>query len=94
LVFVLLVSIGMSWLAVKLQRARRQQEAVEALAKAQCSAWYDYESENQFAEPPTPRWLRELLGDDFFFDVYSVSPYFGGTFRDNTVRLSANHDLL
>jgi hypothetical protein len=30
LVFVLLVSIGMSWFAVKLARARRQREAVEA----------------------------------------------------------------
>ena len=29
LVFVLLVSIGMSWLAVKLEKARRQREAVE-----------------------------------------------------------------
>ena len=34
LVFVLLVSIGMSWLGVKMERARRQREAVEAIEKA------------------------------------------------------------
>ena len=32
LLFVLLVSIGMSWLAVKLQRARQQRETVEEVA--------------------------------------------------------------
>jgi hypothetical protein len=31
LIFVLLVSIGMSWFAVKLERARRQREAVEVI---------------------------------------------------------------
>ncbi len=31
--FVLLVSIGMSWLGVKLERARRQREAVEAIER-------------------------------------------------------------
>ena len=43
LVFVLLVSVGMSWLAVKLEKARRQKEAVEALVKLGGTAVYDRE---------------------------------------------------
>jgi hypothetical protein len=69
LVFVLLASVGMSWLAVKLERARRQKEAVEAIEKAAGWVVYDYQSENLSAEPPVPRWKRLLLGKDFFFDV-------------------------
>jgi len=33
LVFVLLVSIGLSWLGVKLERARRQREAVRVIGE-------------------------------------------------------------
>ena len=72
LVFVLLVSIGMSWFAVKLQRARRQKEAVEAIQKAGGWVKYDYEAAFPFAEPSVPKWARKLFGDDFFFDVVEV----------------------
>jgi len=78
LVFVLLVSVGMSWLGVKLQQARKQKAAVEAIEKAGGVVYYDYGRESRSllpteVEPPYPTWLRESLGDDFFFDVRAVS---------------------
>jgi hypothetical protein len=73
LVFVLLVSIGLSWFAVKLERARRQREAVEAI-EGMVVVYYEggYCPTDPFAEPSLPRWLRELFGYDFFFDVVEV----------------------
>ncbi|NQT16725.1 MAG: hypothetical protein HQ582_28465 [Planctomycetes bacterium] len=70
LVFVLLVSIGMSWLGVQLDRARKQREAVEAIEKAGGSVLYGYELTPSGSS--VPMWLRELLGEDFFFDVSGV----------------------
>ena len=70
LVFVLLVSIGMSWLGVKMARARRQKEAVEVVLEVGGEVRYDYELYPK--ERPVPAWLRELFGDDFFFDVVWV----------------------
>jgi hypothetical protein len=75
LVFVLLVSVGMSWLGVKMEKARKQKEAVEAIREAGGWVTYDYESDDPFAEPPMLDWTRALLGDDFFFDVVGVSAY-------------------
>ncbi|MFC1596696.1 leucine-rich repeat domain-containing protein [Planctomycetota bacterium] len=60
LVVMLLVSIGMSWLAVRRHRVRRQREAVEAIKELGGRV----QSEEGTQVPP---WLRELLGDDFFF---------------------------
>jgi hypothetical protein len=73
LVFVLLVSIGMSWFAVKMQRARRQRKAVEEIRKAGGMVGYAHGLDDPFAEPSVSKWARELLGDDFFFDVVIVS---------------------
>ena len=77
LVFVLLCSIFCSWFAVKMNRARKQKEAVEAIVKWRAWVHYDYEyDENEKwifdAEPATPAWIRNLLGDDFLYDVVEV----------------------
>jgi hypothetical protein len=99
LIFVLLVSIGMSWFAVKMEKARRQKEAVEAIRKMGGCVYYDYQfgEDRAFlatAEPPYPQWARALLGDDFFFDVDCVSPIFNGTFRDDeAIHLKALKNL-
>ena len=64
LVVVLLVSIGMSWLAVKLERARRQKEAVRTIEKAAGWVVYDYQSENLSAKPTvTELNFRRFRGD-------------------------------
>ncbi len=70
LVFVLIASIGMSWLAVRKERVRRQLEAVKAIQKAGGCVGYEE------AETPVSPWLRELLADDFcFLKMHTVNFY-------------------
>jgi hypothetical protein len=76
-----LVCIGMSWVGVKMQKARRQKEAVEAIKALGGSVEYDYQVDAPLfltteVEPPTPQWLRRLFGDDLFMNVVLV--YLGG----------------
>ena len=77
MVFVTLCAVVCSWFAVKMQQARRQREAVEAIQNAGGTARYYYEvgPDGLFmddAEPPGPAWLRDVLGIDFFSDVFNV----------------------
>jgi hypothetical protein len=82
LIFVLLVSVGMSWLAVKLEKARRQKEAVEAIEKAGGVVLYDYHFDAddglsgayrvRLVKLTAPAWLRRWLGDDFVANVVAV----------------------
>jgi hypothetical protein len=76
LVFLMAVSVPLGWFAWEMQRARRQREAVEALAKVGADVSYDYQQDEDpyvFREEPTaPAWLRRLLGSDFFCDVVVV----------------------
>jgi len=74
LIVVVLLSLPLGWFV---RQAQRQRKAVEAIRKAGGLVWYDYElDEDGFStgteEPPTPAWLRELIGDDFFLDVVGV----------------------
>ena len=74
LVLVLLVSIGLSWLAVKREKANRQREAVKAILDLGGTVSYDYEWD-EFAgknETSASAWLRSLFGDDLFHDVETV----------------------
>ena len=77
LLFVVLVSVGMSWFAVKMHQARRQRNAVEAIEKSGGFVMYDYEFKDDGtpiidADPPGPAWLRETLGIDFLWEVNTV----------------------
>ena len=76
-VLVVTVAIPCGWLAVKMRQAEKQRKAVEAIEEMYGDVYYDYyRKENGdfdlWAEPPTPAWLRELLGDHFFSDVIGV----------------------
>ena len=74
LVLVLLVSIGLSWLAVKREQANRQREAVKAILDLGGTVSYDYEWD-EFAgkkESMASARLRSLFGDDLFHDVETV----------------------
>ncbi len=65
-----LACVGMSWVGVKMQQARRQKEAVAAIKELGGSVAYDYGVGQ--AQPTTPKWLRSLLGDDFLANVVEV----------------------
>ena len=70
----LLACIGMSWVGFKIQSARRQREAVEAIERSGGVVMYDYQKNSaghliKGAQPSHPQWLRRLLGDDFFASV-------------------------
>jgi hypothetical protein len=67
MIFVTLVAVGMSWFAVRMQRVRRQKEAVEAIDKLG-GAWIEYKYEFY----GSPKWLRKWLGNDFFKDVATI----------------------
>lgn len=79
LVFVAAASIPLGWFAWQMQRARRQREAVEAIMESRGLVFYDYRWDedtewlNFKAEPKTPKWLRESLGDDFFYCPHTLS---------------------
>ena len=53
------------------QRAGSQRAAVRAIEDLGGSVMYDFEMQGR-AEPPGPRWLRSLIGDDYFARVEIV----------------------
>jgi hypothetical protein len=75
MIVVTLFAVACSWFAVKMQQAKRQREAVEAIEKLGGRISYDYEWDSGSgyritgAKPPGPTWLRKVLGDDFFCTV-------------------------
>ena len=71
LLFMLLVSLGMSWVAVKIDRARRQERAVEEIEKLGGYVMYDYVF--QGGVPPGPAWLRSLWGENILATVVVVN---------------------
>ncbi|MCX7424590.1 MAG: hypothetical protein NTW96_03015 [Planctomycetia bacterium] len=68
-----LTAIIALWLGHVTNRARRQREAVAALVEVGAEVRYDWQSfQNRDEGPSGPRWLRELIGDEYFQDVVSV----------------------
>jgi hypothetical protein len=72
LLFMLVASLGMSWVAVRMKRTRQQDEAVEEIKKLGGFVQYDYEAYHPGAEPSGPAWLRSLLGENFFATAVDV----------------------
>ena len=70
------VTVLCVWLAFKVNAARRQKLAVEAILRAGGTVWFDYHNVpvpgvpnskfNRDAAPPGPAWLREVIGQDYF----------------------------
>jgi hypothetical protein len=76
----MLVAVVCSWIAVKMQRAGRQKEAVESIIQLGGIVYYDYQYDSRKnltrnAIQPDPAWLRNMLGDDYFREVTLVSFY-------------------
>jgi hypothetical protein len=88
------------WLGFKVNAARRQREAVQAILQAGGTVAYDYQmvpvglpsyaetfNIDRNAVSPAPSWLRSVFGDDFFCNVIYVG--FQGTGADfELVRLA------
>ncbi len=73
LIFVAVFGLLAAWVSGPVHRANRQRIAVEKLTNLGALVKYDYEDADPAnAEPPEPRWLRELLGVDYFANVVGV----------------------
>jgi hypothetical protein len=78
LVLVVVVAVPCSRLAIAMEQAEGQRRAIEEIGKLGGGVWCDYEIDAldnpmQGAEPPAPKWLRNLLGDEFFANATTVS---------------------
>lgn len=76
-VVVFVVSIGINCIAVRMRKARAQRTAIEAIKEAGGWAFFGYQVDSSGkgdwrVDPLVPDWLRNVLGDDFIFDVASV----------------------
>jgi hypothetical protein len=72
------------WLGFKVNTARRQKEAVDAILKAGGEVRFDYQvvpdpggnsslrAYDVTLLPPGPAWLRKLIGDEYFRSVFTV----------------------
>jgi hypothetical protein len=74
LLLVACTAVGCSWMATEAQRARRQKEAVEAIAASGGAAVYDFEWARASGPPipPLPGWVTRRLGRDFFSHVVAA----------------------
>jgi hypothetical protein len=74
----ILVTLSGVWLGIQVNRANRQKRAVAAIQAARGVVHYDYQRDSSGnripdAEPPGPKWLRTLIGDDYFCKVVTVT---------------------
>jgi Leucine-rich repeat (LRR) protein len=74
LVVMLVVCVTLAW---KVEKAKKQREAVAWVQESGGSVSYDYEFDDARKrvpnpQPPGPKWLRELVGIDYFDDVVQV----------------------
>lgn len=82
LLLVLLVSVWLGW---QVNRAHKQRRAVLRIQELGGEAWFDYQMQpdpNGTAgtvyperRSPWPKWIRNLIGDEYFGDVVSVGLY-------------------
>ncbi len=82
LIVLTIFCVALGW---KVERARKQREAVAWVDEMGGSVSYDYEVDGVL-KPPGPKWLRNLLGIDYFDDVVGVG--FGTTQVSDVTPLS------
>jgi Leucine Rich repeat len=79
LIFTLICAIPCAWLGRKIERKRQEREAVEALIKLGGRVEYDDQPDHSAernllgVDPPGPRFLRTLVGENFFCEVEFVT---------------------
>jgi Leucine Rich repeat len=73
MIFTVVVAVGSGWLGKKMEQKRKEREAVTAIVNLGGGVRYDYQKLGTLAarnaEPTGPRWLRNLLGENFFSEV-------------------------
>lgn len=77
LILMFVVCLGMSWVAVRMRKADRQRKAVESIRKFGGLVYYEHAFDDlkhvrHRPQPPIPRFVQDLLGDDFFADVLYI----------------------
>ncbi len=77
LIVTVLCAIPCAWLGRKIERKRREREAVESITKDGWSVIYDSQIDpkgNQYSsdKPRGPGWLRTVLGENFFSEAKRV----------------------
>ncbi|MCI0360604.1 MAG: hypothetical protein L0211_19170 [Planctomycetaceae bacterium] len=69
----LLITMLGVWLGIQVNRANRQRTAVAAITARKGLIKYDYQTDMNPKTvnpgPPGPKWLRSLIGDDYFCEV-------------------------
>jgi hypothetical protein len=73
LVFVLVISVPLGWLAFKMGQAKKQRVAVQRIKELGDLAVQCPNYEPQRWTPRVPSWLRNILGEDFFVTINYVS---------------------
>ena len=72
------ITVVAAWLGLVAHRASQQRTVVRWITKSGGSVDYDFQLRGSapftgYAKPPGPKWLRELIGIDYFADVASVN---------------------
>jgi len=78
----LVVTVFGVWLGIAVNKANKQRRAVAAIEKLEGRIQFDYERDANGqripdAQPPGPKWLRKVLGDDYFRKVIFIDFAFG-----------------
>jgi hypothetical protein len=75
MIFTLICAIPCAWLGRKIDKKRREREAVDVIQRLGGYVQYEYQSMpgGPPRQPPGPEWLRSLLGEDFFNEVDFVA---------------------
>jgi hypothetical protein len=88
LLLVVVIAIPLAW---KVNRVRNQRSVVAEVKRLNGEVNYDWQwASPRQTEPRGPRWLKNILGDDYFTDVVSVDIHAPGVTDDtiaSTVRL-------
>ena len=69
LLAMVVISLALGWFTARMKKAKRQKAAVSAIVSLSGLVVFDDQPDDLTAAPtvsPVPRWLRNLLGDDFF----------------------------
>ena len=71
LIAILVLSLPLSWFAMRMEKARRQREAVVAIRWLEGTAYYEWEFKSGGTQPSST-WWRNVLGHDYFDKVVLV----------------------